>query len=67
MAPRGNDGESPAHERRCASHEWEWGEDLLLAGERGGEGERPVQARLSNLSHYAVAGVKAQAFVRVLF
>jgi hypothetical protein len=27
----------------------------------GGGGERPVQARLSNLPHYAVTGVKAQA------
>jgi hypothetical protein len=26
-----------------------------------------VQARLSNLHHYALTGVKAQAFVRVLF
>jgi hypothetical protein len=33
----------------------------------GGGGERPVQARLSNLHHYAVTGVKAQAFVRALF
>jgi hypothetical protein len=39
----------------------------VLAGEMGGEGERPVQARLSNFHHYAVTGVKAQAFVRCLF
>jgi hypothetical protein len=31
----------------------------------GGEG--PIQARLSNFHHYAVTGVKAQVFVRVLF
>jgi hypothetical protein len=38
-----------------------------LAGKGGGEGERPVQARLSNFHHYAVTGVKAQAFVLCLF
>jgi hypothetical protein len=40
---------------------------LAAGGRTGGEGEGPVQARLSNLPHYAVTGVKAQAFVRVLF
>jgi hypothetical protein len=53
-----------AREPRCASGEC--GEDVL-AGKMGGEGERPVQARLSNFHHYAATGVKAQAFVRVLF
>ena len=38
----------------------------MLAG-KGGEGERPVQARLSSFHHYAVTGVKAQAFVLCLF
>jgi hypothetical protein len=33
----------------------------------GGAGEGPVQSQLSNLPHYAGTGVKAQAFVRVLF
>jgi hypothetical protein len=44
----------------------ECGEDDA-GGQGGGEGERPVQARLSNFHHYAVTGVKAQAFVRCLF
>jgi hypothetical protein len=39
----------------------------MLAGKGVGEGERSVQARLSNFHHYAVTGVKAQAFVRGLF
>jgi hypothetical protein len=39
----------------------------MLAGKGVGEGERPVQARLSNFHHYAVTGVKGQAFVRGLF
>jgi hypothetical protein len=35
----------------------------------GGEGERAVARKphVSNLPHYAATGVKAQAFVRVLF
>jgi hypothetical protein len=46
--------------------EREGGAALLLAGD-GGEESDLVQARLSNLHHYALTGVKAQAFVRVLF
>jgi hypothetical protein len=55
---------SPARERRCASDEC--GGDVG-AGKRGIAGDRPVQPRISNFAHYAVIGVKAQAFVLVLF
>jgi hypothetical protein len=58
-----DDGESPRRRKRYASGGC--GEDY--AGGKGGEGERPVQTRLSNFHHYAVTGVKAQAFVLVLF
>ncbi len=51
-----------------ASRGREGGDDLLLAGEDWAEKESGrFQARLSNLPHYAVTGVKAQAFVLVLF
>jgi hypothetical protein len=56
-----------AGERRFRISRREGGDDLLLAGGMGGGGGRPVQARLSNLHHYAVTGVKAQAFVLVMF
>jgi hypothetical protein len=59
-----DDGESPRRRKRYASGEC--GEDYA-GGKGGGEGERPVQARLSNFHHYAVTGVKAQAFVLCLF
>jgi hypothetical protein len=55
---------APRTRKRYASDEC--GEDYA-GGKGGGEGERPVQAWLSNLHHYAVTGVKAQAFVRGLF
>jgi hypothetical protein len=55
---------APRGRKRYASREC--GEDDA-GGKGDGEGERPVQARLSNFHHYAVTGVKAQAFVRGLF
>jgi hypothetical protein len=58
------DEEGSRGQKRYASGEC--GEDDA-GGQGGGEGERPVQARLSNFHHYAVTGVKAQAFVRYLF
>jgi hypothetical protein len=57
------DGESPAHANDAAHP----ANAAKTGGKGGGEGERPVQARLSNFHHYAVTGVKAQAFVRYLF
>ena len=56
---------NPRKQRRYASGER--GEGLRMAGEIGEKGERPLWARFSNLLNYAVTGVKAQAFVRVLF
>jgi hypothetical protein len=38
-----------------------------VSGEIWGDGERPVQARFSNIPYYACAGVTAQVFVLVMF
>jgi hypothetical protein len=39
----------------------------LLADKLREKESGPFRTRLSNLAYYAVTGVKAQAFVRVLF
>ncbi len=54
-----------AGERRDRSGEG--GDDVLLAEKLGRRRAVRFQARLSNFAHYAVAGVKTQAFVRFLF
>jgi hypothetical protein len=54
-----------AAERR--DHSGERGDNVLPAEKLGEKESGPFPARLSNLSHYALTGVIAQAFVRVMF
>ena len=42
-------------------------DDVPAGGEIGENESGPLQARLSNLTHYAATGVKPQAFVPILF
>src|ERR1700722_7206122 len=54
---QGNEATIPARAATTGCRRRNWGEK-----ESG-----PFQARLSNFSHYALTGVIAQAFVRVMF